>query len=227
MGSARNQAAGGVLAAFLALAAVGACSSGGQLTSDPTTLAQYTPQTTAQASGAPTSASSEAEASEEAPSSSTSITTEELSRPDINYTITALPSDLTPEQIAVARDFAYYDHVTWGTVRTMNGMDEAQTVLTGQALESYTNTYNHLKAAGEHYEGTYIVDITHVEVSAETSTAIVGTCSDKTQTRKVSADGEDVSNPNDHGRYAETMEMTKEGDRWIVTNARNEEHGSC
>ncbi|BDA65000.1 hypothetical protein [Actinomyces capricornis] len=223
-----------MLAAFLALAAVGACSSGGQQASDPTTLAQYTPQTTAQASGAPPSASSEGSTTDTpsgadatATSSSTSITTEELSRPDISYTITSLPSDLTPEQIAVARDFAYYDHVTWGTVRTMNGMDEAQIVLTGQALESYTNTYNHLKAAGEHYEGTYIVDITHVEVSAETSTAIVGTCSDKTQTRKVSADGEDVSNPNDHGRYAETIEMTKEGDRWIVAIARQEGLGSC
>ncbi len=112
MGSARNRAAGGVLAALLALAAVGACSSGEQQASDPTTLAQYTPQTTEQASATPPSASSEAEVSATATSSSTSITTEELSRPDINYTITALPSDLTPEQIAVARDFAYYDQVT-------------------------------------------------------------------------------------------------------------------
>ncbi len=227
MGSARNRAAGGVLAALLALAAVGACSSGEQQASDPTTLAQYTPQTTEQASATPPSASSEAEVSATATSSSTSITTEELSRPDINYTITALPSDLTPEQIAVARDFAYYDQVTWETLRTMNGMDEAQTVLTGQALETFTSTYNRLENSGQHLEGAYTVDVTYVEISPETGTAVVGTCSDRTAVKTISADGQDVSEPNGLGRLVAVMDMAKEGDRWIVTNVRNEEHGSC
>lgn len=227
MGSARNRAAGGVLAALLALAAVGACSSGEQQASDPTTLAQYTPQTTAQASATPPSASSEAEASATATSSSTSITTEELSRPDINYTITALPTDLTPEQISVLRDYAYYDQVTWEIFRTMNGMDEAQTVLTGQALETFTSTYNRLENSGQHLEGAYTVDVTYVEISPETGTAVVGTCSDRTAVQAISTDGQDVSESNGWGRGVTVSDMAKEGDRWIVTADRNEEHGSC
>ncbi|MDO5064569.1 MAG: hypothetical protein Q4E00_06230 [Actinomyces bowdenii] len=231
MGSARNQAAGGVLAALLALAAVGACSSGGQQASNPTTLAQYTPQTTAQASDPASSESSTTDAPSgadaTATSSSTSITTEELSRPDINYTITSLPTDLTPEQISVLRDYAYYDQVTWEIFRTMNGMDEAQTVLTGQALETFTSTYNRLENSGQHLEGAYTVDVTYVEISPETGTAVVGTCSDRTAVQVISTDGQDVSESNGWGRGVTVSDMAKEGDRWIVTADRNEEHGSC
>ncbi|MCR2053837.1 hypothetical protein NSA19_13520 [Actinomyces bowdenii] len=230
MGSARNRAAGGVLAAFLALAAVGACSSGGQQASDPTTLAQYTPETQAgdQAAGGLTAEVSAGTDASAAPTGSdTSVTTEELSKPDVNYTVLSLPPNLTPEQIAVVRDFAYYDQVTWGTVQTVDGLDKVRTVLTGEALESYTSTYNSLETAGHHYEGTYIIDITYVEVTAETGTAVVGVCADKTQTRRVSADGEDVSTPNEKGRFAESMDMVREGDRWIVTTHSDEGNGSC
>ncbi len=109
----------------------------------------------------------------------------------------------------------------------MNGMDEAQTVLTGQALETFTSTYNRLENSGQHLEGAYTVDVTYVEISPETGTAVVGTCSDRTAVKTISADGQDVSEPNGLGRLVAVMDMAKEGDRWIVTNVRNEEHGSC
>lgn len=214
---------------LVSLALVGACSSGGQQASDPTTLVQYTPETPAgdQASSESPTTDPLSGADATATTSSTSITTEEVSRPDINYTITSLPSDLTPEQITVVRDFAHYDQVTWETFRTMDGLDEALTVLTGSALETYAREYNHMEAAGEHVEGTYTVDVTHVETSAETGTAIVSTCSDRTAFKVISADGEDISEPDGWGRVVAVMEMVQEGDKWIVTNVRNEEYGSC
>lgn len=209
-----------VVAVALVACGLGACSPASEPGSQ-----QSLPQFTADSSSQATPAASASPTAGGSSGASTVVTAEELSRPDLEFTVTSVPADLTPEEAEVVRDLAYVEEVTWRTGREMSGLEEVEMVLVGQPMENYTNYYQAMEAAGEHYSGSYSIDITSVTVESDNGTATAEFCTDTTNISQFSDDGQDGRPAERKKRVMVSNEMTRTDSGWVVTNS--EEVGPC
>ena len=198
----------------------GACSSAGEPGSQ-----QSLPQLTADSSSQAAPTASISPTAGDSSGSSAIVTAEELSRPDIEFTVTSVPEGLTPEEAEVVRDVAYVEEVTWNAGREMSGIEEVEPLLVGQQMENYTNYYRAMEAAGEHHSGSYSIDITSVTVESDIGTATADFCSDMTNVSQLSADNQDGRPAEKKKRVMVSNEMARTDSGWVVTDAK--EVGPC
>lgn len=209
-----------VVAVALVACGLGACSPASEPGSQ-----QSLPQFTADSSSQATPAASASPTTGGSSGASTVVTAEELSRPDIEFTVTSVPADLTPEEAEVVRDVAYVEEVTWNAGREMSGLEEVEPLLVGQQMENYTNYYRAMEAAGERHSGSYSIDITSVTVESDIGTATADFCSDMTNISQLSADNQDGRPAERKKRVMVSNEMARTDSGWVVTDA--EEVGPC
>ena len=197
----------GVLAGSLALAG---CSS-----SSPKGGGTIPPVNTAGAGGGST-ASPTASGGASAAASAGAVTAESLSDPDLGYTVVSIPDGLDATKTKVLQDYVAYDKATWHLWFTREGLDEALARSTGSTHDAIQRNY---EAMTKHDNPPVKVGVGSIDVSDDTKSADVTTCSDTTEMKSTDFQGNDVTQKAAQKRSAILVHMVPRSDGvWVTQN---------
>ena len=197
----------GVLAGSLALAG---CSS-----SSPKGGGTIPPVNTAGAGGGST-ASPTASGGASAAASAGAVTAESLSDPDLGYTVVSIPDGLDTTKTKVLQDYVAYDKATWHLWFTREGLDEALARSTGSTHDAIQRNY---EAMTKHDNPPVKVGVGSIDVSDDTKSADVTTCSDTTEMKSTDFQGNDVTQKAAQKRSAILVHMVPRSDGvWVTQN---------
>ena len=213
--SGRRRVAGalgaGVLAASLALVGCSSGSPKGGGTIPPVnTAGASTASTTAPAASGGTSTSASGAASAGA------VTAESLSDPDLGYTVVSIPDGLDATQTKILQDYVAYDKATWHLWFTREGLEEALARSTGSTHDAIQRNY---EAMTKHDNPPVKVGVGSIDVSDDTKSADVTTCSDTTEMKSTDFQGNDVTQKAAQKRSAILVHMVPRSDGvWVTQN---------
>lgn len=151
-----------------------------------------------------------------APASTAS--TDSLSSPSDNYTVTSVPGGLTPEQEQVLIAYASYDQRAWRSYRSLS-QDDAASVgeyASGQALISFDTIFADRAAQQVRVQGSGAVSFASVEMTGD-SQAVVTVCVDTTGASLVDATGAPAGEDIQH-RYSSQATLHRNGQTWTVVS---------
>ena len=197
----------GLLAGSLALAGCSSSSPKGGGTIPPVNTA---------GSGTGSSASASASAGASGAASAGAVTAESLSDPTLGYTVVSIPKDLDATQTKVLQDYVAYDKATWRVWFTRKGLDEALARSTGSTHNAIQRNY---EAMTKHDNPPVMVGVGGVDVSEDTKSADVTTCSDTTQMKSTDFQGNDVTQKAAQKRSAILVRMVPRDDGVWVTQS--------
>ena len=201
----------GVLAGSLALAG---CSSG-----SPKGGGTIPPLSTAGAGGGSTAsptASGGTSTSASGAASAGAVTAESLSDPDLGYTVVSIPDGLDTTKTKVLQDYVAYDKATWHLWFTREGLDEALARSTGSTHDAIQRNY---EAMTKHDNPPVKVGVGSIDVSDDTKSADVTTCSDTTEMKSTDFQGNDVTQKAAQKRSAILVHMVPRSDGvWVTQN---------
>ena len=201
----------GVLAGSLALAG---CSSG-----SPKGGGTIPPLSTAGAGGGSTAsptASGGTSTSASDAASAGAVTAESLSDPDLGYTVVSIPDGLDTTKTKVLQDYVAYDKATWHLWFTREGLDEALARSTGSTHDAIQRNY---EAMTKHDNPPVKVGVGSIDVSDDTKSADVTTCSDTTEMKSTDFQGNDVTQKAAQKRSAILVHMVPRSDGvWVTQN---------
>ena len=201
----------GVLAGSLALAGCSSSSPKGGGTIPPVNTAGAGGGSTASApasGGASTGASGAASAG--------AVTAESLSDPDLGYTVVSIPDGLDAAKTKVLQDYVAYDKATWHLWFTREGLDEALARSTGSTHDAIQRNY---EAMTKHDNPPVKVGVGSIDVSDDTKSADVTTCSDTTEMKSTDFQGNDVTQKAAQKRSAILVHMVPRSDGvWVTQN---------
>ena len=201
----------GVLAGSLALAG---CSSG-----SPKGGGTIPPLSTAGAGGGSTAsptASGGMSTSASGAASAGAVTAESLSDPDLGYTVVSIPDGLDTTKTKVLQDYVAYDKATWHLWFTREGLDEALARSTGSTHDAIQRNY---EAMTKHDNPPVKVGVGSIDVSDDTKSADVTTCSDTTEMKSTDFQGNDVTQKAAQKRSAILVHMVPRSDGvWVTQN---------
>ena len=201
----------GVLAGSLALAG---CSSG-----SPKGGGTIPPLSTAGAGGGSTAspaASGGTSAAASGAASDGAVTAESLSDPNLGYTVVSIPKDLDAAQTKVLQDYVAYDKATWHLWFTREGLEEALARSTGSTHDAIQRNY---EAMTKHDNPPVKVGVGSIDVSDDTKSADVTTCSDTTEMKSTDFQGNDVTQKAAQKRSAILVHMVPRSDGvWVTQN---------
>ena len=201
----------GVLAGSLALAG---CSS-----SSPKGGGAIPPVNTAGAGGGSTAsapASGGASTGASGAASAGAVTAESLSDPDLGYTVVSIPDGLDATKTKVLQDYVAYDKATWHLWFTREGLDEALARSTGSTHDAIQRNY---EAMTKHDNPPVKVGVGSIDVSDDTKSADVTTCSDTTEMKSTDFQGNDVTQKAAQKRSAILVHMVPRSDGvWVTQN---------
>mgnify|MGYP006876554159 FL=1 len=201
----------GVLAGSLALAG---CSSG-----SPKGGRTIPPLSTAGAGGGSTAsptASGGTSTSASGAASAGAVTAESLSDPDLGYTVVSIPDGLDTTKTKVLQDYVAYDKATWHLWFTREGLDEALARSTGSTHDAIQRNY---EAMTKHDNPPVKVGVGSIDVSDDTKSADVTTCSDTTEMKSTDFQGNDVTQKAAQKRSAILVHMVPRSDGvWVTQN---------
>ena len=197
----------GVLAGSLALTG---CSS-----SSPKGGGTIPPVNTAGAGGGST-ASPTASGGASAAASAGAVTAESLSDPDLGYTVVSIPDGLDATKTKVLQDYVAYDKATWHLWFTREGLEEALARSTGSTHDAIQRNY---EAMTKHDNPPVKVGVGSIDVSDDTKSADVTTCSDTTQMKSTDFQGNDVTQKAAQKRSAILVHMVPRSDGVWVTQS--------
>jgi len=201
----------GVLAGSLALAGCSSSSPKGGGTIPPVNTAGAGGGSTASApasGGASTGASGAASAG--------AVTAESLSDPDLGYTVVSIPDGLDATKTKVLQDYVAYDKATWHLWFTREGLDEALARSTGSTHDAIQRNY---EAMTKHDNPPVKVGVGSIDVSDDTKSADVTTCSDTTEMKSTDFQGNDVTQKAAQKRSAILVHMVPRSDGvWVTQN---------
>ena len=201
----------GVLAGSLALAG---CSS-----SSPKGGGTIPPLSTAGAGGGSTAsptASGGTSTSASGAASAGAVTAESLSDPDLGYTVVSIPDGLDTTKTKVLQDYVAYDKATWHLWFTREGLDEALARSTGSTHDAIQRNY---EAMTKHDNPPVKVGVGSIDVSDDTKSADVTTCSDTTEMKSTDFQGNDVTQKAAQKRSAILVHMVPRSDGvWVTQN---------
>ena len=213
--SGRRRVAGalgaGVLAGSLALAG---CSSG-----SPKGGGTIPPLSTAGAGGGSTAspaASGGTSTGASGAASAGAVTAESLSDPDLGYTVVSIPDGLDATQTKILQDYVAYDKATWHLWFTREGLEEALARSTGSTHDAIQRNY---EAMTKHDNPPVKVGVGSIDVSDDTKSADVTTCSDTTEMKSTDFQGNDVTQKAAQKRSAILVHMVPRSDGvWVTQN---------
>ena len=201
----------GLLAGSLALAGCSSSSPKGGGTIPPVNTAGAGGGSTASApasGGASTGASGAASAG--------AVTAESLSDPDLGYTVVSIPDGLDATKTKVLQDYVAYDKATWHLWFTREGLDEALARSTGSTHDAIQRNY---EAMTKHDNPPVKVGVGSIDVSDDTKSADVTTCSDTTEMKSTDFQGNDVTQKAAQKRSAILVHMVPRSDGvWVTQN---------
>ena len=201
----------GALAGSLALAG---CSS-----SSPKGGGTIPPVNTAGAGGGSTvspAASGGASAAASGAASAGAVTAESLSDPDLGYTVVSIPDGLDATKTKVLQDYVAYDKATWHLWFTREGLEEALARSTGSTHDAIQRNY---EAMTKHDNPPVKVGVGSIDVSDDTKSADVTTCSDTTEMKSTDFQGNDVTQKAAQKRSAILVHMVPRSDGVWVTQS--------
>ena len=201
----------GVLAGSLALAGCSSSSPKGGGTIPPVNTAGAGGGSTASptASGGTSTGASGA-------ASAGAVTAESLSDPDLGYTVVSIPDGLDATQTKVLQDYVAYDKATWHLWFTREGLDEALARSTGSTHDAIQRNY---EAMTKHDNPPVKVGVGSIDVSDDTKSADVTTCSDTTEMKSTDFQGNDVTQKAAQKRSAILVHMVPRSDGvWVTQN---------
>ena len=224
--SSGRRVAVGLVVVLVAASGVAAC--GSNKASEDSTASPLEDSAPADA-GAEASDGSSAEAPADAGASAaaTGLTAESLSDPQIKYTMVSIPENLDPTQSEVLAAFVAYDQASWKAVRDMNGTAQVEATMTGQRLTDFMTNYKDQEAKGQHVEGSASTEVWTVDLMPNNFTASVGTCTDMTKARVVSASGEDQTSEDVPHRFPMTYTLVRSGSGWKVASSSHGDADQC
>ena len=201
----------GVLAGSLVLAG---CSSG-----SPKGGGTIPPVNTAGAGGGSTAsptASGGALTGASGAASAGAVTAESLSDPDLGYTVVSIPDGLDATQTKILQDYVAYDKATWHLWFTREGLEEALARSTGSTHDAIQRNY---EAMTKHDNPPVKVGVGSIDVSDDTKSADVTTCSDTTEMKSTDFQGNDVTQKAAQKRSAILVHMVPRSDGvWVTQN---------
>ena len=201
----------GVLVGSLALAG---CSSG-----SPKGGGTIPPLKTAGASGGPTASAAASGGTSTGASGAASagaVTAESLSDPDLGYTVVSIPDGLDATQTKILQDYVAYDKATWHLWFTREGLEEALARSTGSTHDAIQRNY---EAMTKHDNPPVKVGVGSIDVSDDTKSADVTTCSDTTEMKSTDFQGNDVTQKAAQKRSAILVHMVPRSDGvWVTQN---------
>ena len=201
----------GVLAGSLALAG---CSSG-----SPKGGGTIPPLSTAGAGGGSTAspaASGGTSTGASGAASAGAVTAESLSDPDLGYTVVSIPDGLDATKTKVLQDYVAYDKATWHLWFTREGLEEALARSTGSTHDAIQRNY---EAMTKHDNPPVKVGVGSIDVSDDTKSADVTTCSDTTEMKSTDFQGNDVTQKAAQKRSAILVHMVPRSDGvWVTQN---------
>ena len=162
-----------------------------------------------------------------ASAAATGLTAESLSDPQIKYTMVSIPENLDPTQSEVLAAFVAYDQASWKAVRDMNGTTQVEATTTGQKLTDFMTNYKDQEAKGQHVEGSASTEVSSVDLMPDDFTASVGTCTDMTKAKVVSASGEDQTSEDVPHRFPMTYTLVRSGSGWKVASSSHGDADQC
>ena len=227
LSSGRRVAAG---LAVLLVAASGIAACGSNKASEGASVPQYSPDGgggVSASAGVEGSDGSSAEASAGAGAVATGLTAESLSDSQIEYTMVSVPEGLDPAQSEVLAAFVAYDQATWKAVRDMNDTAQVEATMTGQRLTDFMTNYKDQEAKGQHVEGSASTEVWTVDLMPNDFTASVGTYTDMTKARVVSASGEDQTSEEVPHRFPMTYTLVRSGSGWKVAGSSHGDADQC
>ena len=201
----------GVLAGSLALAGCSSSSPKGGGTIPPLSTAGAGGGSTASptASGGTSTSASDA-------ASAGAVTAESLSDPDLGYTVVSIPDGLDTTKTKVLQDYVAYDKATWHLWFTREGLDEALARSTGSTHDAIQRNY---EAMTKHDNPPVKVGVGSIDVSDDTKSADVTTCSDTTEMKSTDFQGNDVTQKAAQKRSAILVHMVPRSDGvWVTQN---------
>ena len=201
----------GVLAGSLALAGCSSSSPKGGGTIPPVNTAGAGGGSTASpaASGGTSTGASGA-------ASAGAVTAESLSDPDLGYTVVSIPDGLDATQTKILQDYVAYDKATWHLWFTREGLEEALARSTGSTHDAIQRNY---EAMTKHDNPPVKVGVGSIDVSDDTKSADVTTCSDTTEMKSTDFQGNDVTQKAAQKRSAILVHMVPRSDGvWVTQN---------
>lgn len=225
--SSGRRVAVGLVVLLVAASGVAAC--GSNKASEGPTVPPLEGSSASADAGAEASDGSSVEASADAGASAaaTGLTAESLSDPQIEYTMVSIPEDLDPTQSEVLAAFVAYDQASWKAVRDMNGTTQVEATTTGQKLTDFMTNYKDQEAKGQHVEGSASTEVSSVDLMPDDFTASVGTCTDMTKAKVVSASGEDQTSEDVPHRFPMTYTLVRSGSGWKVASSSHGDADQC
>ena len=203
----------GVLAGSLALAGCSSSSPKGGGTIPPVNTAGASTASTTSASA---SASGGASAAASGAASGGAVTAESLSDPDLGYTVVSIPDGLDATQTKILQDYVAYDKATWHLWFTREGLEEALARSTGSTHDAIQRNY---EAMTKHDNPPVKVGVGSIDVSDDTKSADVTTCSDTTEMKSTDFQGNDVTQKAAQKRSAILVHMVPRSDGvWVTQN---------
>ncbi|VEG29020.1 Uncharacterised protein [Actinomyces howellii] len=226
MGAIRLRGLGRVLSAavvvVVAVGGVSACSSGdGE--AGATASASETQGSGGASGGASASGGATAEATGGG-SAPASVSPESLSDPAIQYTVASIPEGLDQAKTEVLSAYIAYSQATWAAYREQEGLSEVESTATGEALASYTESYNGFVSAGQHLEGSYGVEVSSVDVAPDGMTATVASCVDQRMVTVIDSTGQDLTQETAKRTVSFVVTLVPGSKGWVV--AETTETGS-
>ena len=201
----------GVLVGSLALAGCSSSSPKGGGTIPPVSTAGAGGGSTASpaASGGTSTSASDA-------ASAGAVTAESLSDPDLGYTVVSIPDGLDATKTKVLQDYVAYDKATWHLWFTREGLEEALARSTGSTHDAIQRNY---EAMTKHDNPPVKVGVGSIDVSDDTKSADVTTCSDTTEMKSTDFQGNDVTQKAAQKRSAILVHMVPRSDGvWVTQN---------
>jgi len=144
------------------------------------------------------------------------VTAESLSDPDLGYTVVSIPDGLDATKTKVLQDYVAYDKATWHLWFTREGLDEALARSTGSTHDAIQRNY---EAMTKHDNPPVKVGVGSIDVSDDTKSADVTTCSDTTEMKSTDFQGNDVTQKAAQKRSAILVHMVPRSDGvWVTQN---------
>ena len=144
------------------------------------------------------------------------VTAESLSDPNLGYTVVSIPKDLDAAQTKVLQDYVAYDKATWHLWFTREGLEEALARSTGSTHDAIQRNY---EAMTKHDNPPVKVGVGSIDVSDDTKSADVTTCSDTTEMKSTDFQGNDVTQKAAQKRSAILVHMVPRSDGvWVTQN---------
>ena len=148
--------------------------------------------------------------------SAAAVTAESLSDPDLGYTVVSIPDGLDATQTKILQDYVAYDKATWHLWFTREGLEEALARSTGSTHDAIQRNY---EAMTKHDNPPVKVGVGSIDVSDDTKSADVTTCSDTTEMKSTDFQGNDVTQKAAQKRSAILVHMVPRSDGvWVTQN---------